>query len=250
MTHVPPALIASYAQGLSTGIDAAVIEAHLGTCASCRSKLHVPDKVLDEVWGEIDLGATRPRGSVWVRAAVWASPAMVPWIAMTVLVTAVTVVTDLLGTQLLVLLAPIAPVAGVAAAWSRGMDPAHEIVACTPRAGLDLVLRRTIAVLAVLLPVLLPLGWLIGASPAQWLLPCLAFTTATLALGTLIGVRRAAVGLATTWVAFVVGPSLVAASLPALLAPSSAGLWLIACAVAAVVVVLRASAFTRLASGN
>jgi hypothetical protein len=136
----------------------------------------------------------------------------------------------------------------VAAAWSRGLDPAYELVVASPRAGLVLVLRRTLAVLAAVIPVLAAAGWLVGASPARWLLPCLAFTVAALALGELIGLHRAATGLALAWVAVVVGPSLVLERTPVLLAPASLPIWAAATAVVAALLIARRRAYTGLAS--
>ena len=152
--------------------------------------------------------------------------------------------------SLVLLLAPVAPLLGVAAAWSRGLDPAHELVTAGPRAGLDLVLRRTVAVLAVVIPALAVAGWLVGASPARWLLPCLAFTVGALALGEVVGLHRAASGLALAWAVVVVGPSLLLAWPPVLLAPASLPGWAAATAVAAVVLVVRRHAYTGLASGR
>ena len=42
-------------------------------------------------------------------------------------------------------------------------------------------------------------GWLVGVSPARWLLPCLAFTAGALALGEVVGLQRASTGLALGW---------------------------------------------------
>src|SRR5947199_130220 len=67
--------------------------------------------------------------------------------------------------------------------------------------------RRTVAVLAVVLPVLGLAGWLTGTAPALWLLPSLAFTTGTLALGGVVGVSRAAYALIAVWIAVIVLPS-------------------------------------------
>jgi hypothetical protein len=145
--------------------------------------------------------------------------------------------------SLALLLAPIAPVACVAAAWARGIDPAHELVAATPRSGLHLVLRRTLAVLVVVIPLLAVTTW---TSPLRWLLPCLAFTVATLALGGFVGVRRAATGLTTAWAALVIGPSLVTAETPLVLEPAALGIWAAALAAGAAVVRLRADVYLRL----
>jgi hypothetical protein len=148
------------------------------------------------------------------------------------------------------LLAPVAPLLGVAAAWSRGLDPAHELVTASPRAGLYLVLRRTLAVLVVVIPALAGAGWLVGTSPARWLLPCLAFTAGALALGEVVGLHRAASGLALAWTAVVVAPSLVTARTPVLLEPASLPAWAALTALVAVVAVLRRDAYTGLPSGR
>ncbi|CAM5729862.1 hypothetical protein SHIRM173S_01344 [Streptomyces hirsutus] len=82
---------------------------------------------------------------------------MVPWLAMVVSVTLLALLLDLGDTgsgevSLVLLFAPVLPVLGVAASWSRGLDPAYELTASVPRAGLPLVLRRTASVLGVVVP--------------------------------------------------------------------------------------------------
>ena len=61
------------------------------------------------------------------------------------------------------LAAPVLPLLGVAASWSRALDPAHELVAATPAAGLPLLLWRTLVVLAVVVPAALVAGVVTGA---------------------------------------------------------------------------------------
>ncbi|MGL5910860.1 MAG: hypothetical protein ACRCZP_12705, partial [Phycicoccus sp.] len=85
-------------------------------------------------------------------------------------------------------------------------------------------------------------GW-VGdrSSPGLWLVPCLALTAATLALGGWIGVDRAAAGVGATWVLAVVVPTLVRAQSPVvLLDPSRVSWWVVLGAVATAVVALRA----------
>jgi hypothetical protein len=148
--------------------------------------------------------------------------------------------------SLVLLLAPVAPVLGVAAAWAEGMDPAHELVSATPRAGLYLVLRRTVAVLLVVIPVLVLAGLPGSVSPALWLLPSLAFSVGTLALGGWVGMRNAAGGLAAVWTVFVVGPSVVNAELPLVLQPVSLPGWGLVVVVGAAVLAVRADTYARL----
>jgi hypothetical protein len=275
--HLPPALLERYVvDGAGLGADAVwAVELHLEGCGGCRDRLgavvarHSPATtlLLDRVWAGLAAEvarsprpADRPRRlpgwlSRWGRW--WATPALLPRLGMTVLVVLAAVGLDLADAaaggrypSLVLLLAPVAPLLAVAGAWSRGLDPAHELVVASPRAGLDLVLRRTVAVLVVVIPALGAGGWLAGASPARWLLPCLAFTAGALALGGVVGLHRAATGLALGWAAAVVTPSLVTARPPVLLAAASRPGWAAATVVVAVVVVLRRGAYTGLASGR
>jgi hypothetical protein len=170
------------------------------------------------VWSDLEprLAASAPvprRRHRSARLSSWLTPTMVPWLAMVVSVTLLALLLDLVGTgsgevSLVLLLAPVLPVLGVAASWTRGLDPAYELTASVPRAGIHLVLRRTASVLAVVVPALFVAGWVTGVTAAQWLLPCLAFTSTTLALGGVVGVTRAAVAMAAVWAAVVVVPTL------------------------------------------
>jgi hypothetical protein len=258
------------------GADAVwAVEVHLEGCPGCRDRLgavvarrspattllleRVREGLVVEVAGSAQMPTRRrplptrlPGRALW-----WATPALLPRLGMTVLVVLAAVGLDLAEAaatdrypSLVLLLAPVAPLLGVAAAWSRGLEPAHELVVASPRAGLELVLRRTAAVLAVVIPALGVAGWLVGASPARWLLPCLAFTVGALALGEVVGLHRAATGLALAWAAVVAGPSLLTARPPVLLAAASLPGWAAVTVAVAVVVVVRRRAWTGLASGR
>ncbi|GAB3134319.1 zf-HC2 domain-containing protein [Amycolatopsis stemonae] len=264
MNHASDRLIAGYAAGDDLpGDQLWGLEAHLETCPGCRARLAevAPvQPVVDVVWNrlrvEIELPGEpfhapgpRPRRHRWL--VTWVTPATVPWLAMIGLVTLLAVVLDqvwnsvfdVTGVQLF---APVLPVFGVAASWARGLDPAYEVVAATPRAGLYLVVRRTVAVLAVVLPVLGVAGWLTGTAPALWLLPSLAFTTGTLALGGLIGISRAAYALIALWVAIVVLPTFAVPGKTFALGTGALPVWAGIFALTSVVVVLHKAAFTRL----
>jgi hypothetical protein len=268
--HASPELINFYVRG-DTGTSADLVwglETHLESCAVCR--LRLADAVaeqdpstmtlLDRVWAEVEpeiaAGTPTPARPRWKqRLATWASPVMLPWLAMTILVTLSATALDLVAMStrpsypsLVLLLAPVMPLLGVVASWAKGMDPAHELIAATARAGLHLVLRRTVAVLVVVIPVLTVAGWVVGASPVRWLLPCLAFTVATLALGGVIGVSRAAVALAAAWAGLVVAPSLTTAHLPVVLQPASLPVWGLLVVVGLLVVAKRNQAFGLLNS--
>ncbi|MEU6300309.1 zf-HC2 domain-containing protein [Streptomyces erythrochromogenes] len=274
--HASARIVDAYARGDEdiAADELWALEAHLEACRVCRDRLAdaVAEQapavmvLVDTVWSGLEAGlsaapavpqarrrrlAGRP-AHLSRQLARWLTPTMVPWLAMITTVTVLALVLDLAGpgigtaaggVPLVLLLAPVLPVLGVAASWSRGLDPAYELTASAPRAGLPLVLRRTTAVLAVLVPVLLVAGWATGAMLAQWLLPCLAFTAATLALGGVIGVTRAAVALVAVWAAVVVAPTLAAGR--AALALQSAGLpaWGLALALGTAVVVARRGAY-------
>ena len=273
--HVPVELLERYAAGeAGTGAQDAwwAVEVHLESCTACRAQLaeivahHNPrtalllERVEEQLIAAVARSPRAParrrllpsRVSGWTMW--WAAPALLPRLGMTVLVVLAAVGLDLADAatgrypSLVLLLAPVAPLLAVAAAWSRGLDPAYELVVASPRAGLDLVLRRTAAVLAVVIPALAVAGWLVGASPARWLLPCLAFTIGALALGEVVGLHRAASGLALGWAVIVVGPSLIVARPPAVLAASSLPGWAAATAAVAVAVVMRRHAYRELES--
>ncbi len=261
--HAPDELLARYASG-DTAIGPDVLwalEAHLEDCAACRSGL-VPDsatvELLDRVRTGIDLDLNTPaRRRILPRGLRWTAPTFLRWTAITTLMVLLALLLDLVGQSvgkdgppMLLLLAPVVPLLGVAAVWARGTDPAYELVAATPRAGLYLVLRRTLTVLAVVVPALAAAGLAVGASPALWLLPCLAFTAGTLALGSVIGVPRAATVLAVAWTAGVIGPGLLTNEMPAVLAPSTVPAWAALTVAVAVVVVLRRDTYTQLPSGR
>ncbi|WP_416981936.1 zf-HC2 domain-containing protein [Streptomyces sp. T028] len=266
--HASTRIIEGYARG---GTDLAAdevwaVEAHLETCRVCRDRLSaavaagVPAvaSLVDTVWSGLEprlaVTATMPRGRRRpARLSRWLTPAMVPWLATVVGVTLLALLLDLAGTgtgtgevSVVLLLAPVLPVLGVAASWSRGLDPAYELTASAPRAGLHLVLRRTASVLAVVVPALLVGGWVTGVMVAQWLLPCLAFTAATLALGGLVGVTRAAVALAAVWAAVVVAPTLATRRTAFALQTGGLPVWALILALGIGVVIARRGAYSVL----
>ncbi|MEU6177514.1 zf-HC2 domain-containing protein [Streptomyces coeruleorubidus] len=264
--HASMRIIDGYARG-DTDIAADevwALEAHLEACRGCRDRLsaavaaQVPAvaDLVGTVWSGLEprLAATTPvprrrRRSAWLSG--WLTPTMMPWLAMVVSVTLLALLLDLAGTgfgdvSLVLLLAPVLPVLGVAASWSRGLDPAYELTASVPRAGLYLVLRRTASVLAVIVPALLVGGWVTGVTAAQWLLPCLAFTSTTLALGGVIGVTRAAVALVAVWAAVIVAPTLAASRTAFALQTGGLPVWGLVLALGIGVLIARRGAYSVL----
>ncbi|MBZ3901925.1 zf-HC2 domain-containing protein [Streptomyces griseiscabiei] len=272
--HASARLLDGYARG-DTDIAADemwALEAHLEACRTCRDRLSAAaatgapavTALVGTVWSDLapQLAAVppMPRRRRWsARLSRWLTPTMAPWLAMVMSVTLLALLFDLgdPGTGLgsgqgsggvspVLLLAPVLPVLGVAASWSRGLDPAYELTASVPRAGLPLVLRRTTAVLAVVVPALLAGGWLTGVTAAQWLLPCLAFTTTTLALGGVVGVTRAAVALIAVWAAVVLAPTLATSRTPYALRTDGLPVWGLILTLGVGVVIARRGAYARL----
>ncbi|GGN45065.1 zf-HC2 domain-containing protein [Streptomyces fuscichromogenes] len=264
--HASKRIIEGYARG-GAGLCADevwAVEAHLELCRVCRDRLSAAVRagvpaaasLVDTVWSGLEprlaVTATMPRRRRRpAPLSRWMTPAMVPWLAMVVVVTLLALLLDLSGTgsgkvSWVLLFAPVLPVLGVAASWSRGLDPAYELTASVPRAGLHLVLRRTASVLAVVVPVLLVGGWATGVMVAQWLLPCLAFTSTTLALGGVVGVTRAAVVLAAVWAAVVVAPTLATSRTAFALQTGGLPAWGLLLAIGTGVVIARRGAYTVL----
>ncbi|MFD8779128.1 hypothetical protein [Streptomyces sp. NPDC059916] len=266
MTHPTTMILARYAEGGHGLDDAALwsIEVHLDACADCREQLAenvtpATKDLFDRVAVSLDQAIetsplpARPHTQAVAVHRRWLAWTLLPWLAMAVAVLGCGVLLDSAEPSLpslVLLLAPVAPLPGVAVAWSRRTDPVWELIATTPAAGLAMVLRRTLAVLVVMLPALLVAGVCTETSLALTLLPCLAFTAATLAFGAFIGVRRAAIGLAAAWSAAVLVPSVAAQSLSPVLQPGSTVVWGVITVALAAITPLAATHFRRLTSGN
>jgi hypothetical protein len=265
-THPTLAVLAHYATG-GPGLDDATewsVEVHLEGCPDCRGRLagsttertrDLLDRVTAGLDREIAAGPPpaplRPARSAGHRR--WLAGTLLPWLAMTVAVLACAYVLEMLSpgmTPLVLLLAPLAPLPGVAVAWSRRTDPAWELIAGTPAAGLTMLLRRTAAVLGVVVPALALAGAGTGQSLALMLLPCLACTAATLALGGTVGVHRSAALVGAGWTAAVVLPAVLTADIPAVLRPASVPAWLLATAALAAVAATRSAGYRHLSSRN
>lgn len=108
---------------------------------------------------------------------------------------------------ILLALAPLVPVVSVALAYGPHIDRAYEVTLVAPLSGLRLVLLRTAAVLVGSFAVS-ALGALVAPGPAvlrlAWLVPSIATTACTLALGGRLGMSRAAMAVGTVWLAVVV----------------------------------------------
>jgi len=262
-SHASAATLAAYAAG-DPGLDDAgswAVEAHLEGCAECREQLAEfagpPLRgLLDDVQAMIDqgvrLGPPPTRRRAWRQVAHrWAAWSLIPWAVITTTAVLAAFLLDRTFPHLpslVLLLAPVAPLAGMVVAWSRRTDPAWETIAGTSRAGLELLLRRTLVILATILPPLAAAGWYLGQSPARWLLPSLTLTAATLLLGGRIGVARAAALLGAGWLLAVAVPGIVTAQLPVLMQPDGLRGWAAAAVIVTALALLRANDHRRLDS--
>jgi hypothetical protein len=260
--HPTPILISRYALG-DVGVDDATVwavEAHLESCAACRALLvdavdqdtrDLLDRVAAGIADGIATGPAPQRRRRLRRTGFTAR--LLPWLATAAgLMLAAVLFEKTFDSlpSLVLLLAPMAPLVPVAAAWSRYTDPAWELMATGGRTGLWLLLRRTLAVLTAVVPILAVAGWGTGHSPALWLLPGLAFVAASLALGGLVGVDRAALALVVIWSVAVVVPSLVGDRLPVVLEGYSWPGWAVITVALMAVVVVRAADHRHLGAGR
>lgn len=253
--HPSEEMLRRYARGDDMAADQLwAVESHLETCAPCRGRL-APEPIATAVWAElaplIERTPQMPRTHAWRRRVHgWVSPAAGPWLVMILLVTAAAVALDQLGSgagvSLVLLIAPVLPVLGVAASWGRALDPAYELTAATPRAGLPLLFRRTTSVLAVVVPGLTAASLLTGLGPSRWLLPCLAFTVGTLALGALVGITRAAIALIAAWVLAIVAPTIAFSRTSVALDLAATPVWAGVLLLGLAVIAVRRMAFTGL----
>jgi hypothetical protein len=237
MTHPQPRpwhacddLVARYAEGVLPEPDAWSLEKHVEGCADCASRVSAAVRgtaagaVLAQVRAAVLESAPVPavsgeRGAAPTRLArlLWAAGPAVrgAWLpavlGVALAALALSYGAGFAGARALLLaVAPVVPVAGVALSYGPHADPLHEVAAATPGGGLRLALTRTVAVLAVSVPLLTLAGLLLPASgapaAAAWLLPGLALALASLALASFVGCRAAAGVTGGGWLCAVLAP--------------------------------------------
>jgi hypothetical protein len=104
------------------------------------------------------------------------------------------------GEFFFLLVAPLLPSAAVAFAYDPELEPALEQELCTPYPPARLVVLRTIAVLALAIPVAVLLGLVLpGPISFLWLLPAAGFVAADLALSTWISPLRGVAVISGVW---------------------------------------------------
>ncbi len=202
--HVDELLVGRYQNGTLDRVAAASVESHVTACEVCRALFAADETRLDQSWARIIDRVEPGRPGVIERALralgvpghvarlVAVSPALrMSFVLAVLLVVGFAVAAagsnpEGRSFRWFLLMAPLVPVAGVAFAYGRLVDPAHELTMAAPIDAIRLVLLRAATVLAVTLPIGL-LAWPFVPSPATlgvsaWLIPALSLTTTTLAL--------------------------------------------------------------------
>ena len=223
--HASNAILDSYVEDSLDPARASSLEAHLLSCAECRERIASPSPAgrQEQVWARIQLEMDAPQPgplealllrvgfSEHLARLLAATPSLsFSWLGALALMLAFTVVAAHQiprGDWFFLLLAPLLPVAGVAAAFGPVVDPTYEIGLASPMSSLRILLIRTTAVLLATLTLvgLFGLGlpgfdW----TAADWLLPGLALTLASLALSTWVSPLWAAGLVSFFWIGAVV----------------------------------------------
>ncbi|GAA0383854.1 hypothetical protein Acor_70320 [Acrocarpospora corrugata] len=200
--HVDDELATRYSGGDLGGTAAASVEAHLLACERCRGSVAgaVPADRLGRLWREVADAVDAPGPGPFERLPRWAGideptarllaaahSLRLPWLAANAVALLFAVlaagVDDRWGMLWFLGLAPVLPVAGVALAFGRGADPAHEIGLAAPYSAFRLMLARAAAVLVTSAGLAFVAGFAaLGRDWAvvAWLLPALALTALTL----------------------------------------------------------------------
>jgi hypothetical protein len=218
--HLEEDTVRRYQAGVVGVAAAASVEAHLTSCPHCRQLLDTDEEWLESSWEAVTRSVDNPRPYLVERVLRLAglptylarllavTPSLrVSWllavsVALGFSAVASTVSSGSGKIDLFLAVAPLVPVAGVAVAYGRLGDPAHEITVATPIDSVRLLLLRTAVVTAsaVLLSFLMDVLLRSSATTGAWLLPALALTTVTLALGTRLTMWLAASVTAGGWV--------------------------------------------------
>lgn len=218
--HVDEPTVRRYQSGAADRVTAASLETHLTECGQCRGFLAVDAEWLERSWSGV-ADRVLPEPPSWVERGLTLSgvpshiarllavtPSLrISWllaVAGTLLFSALASRTGAEGWDLFLVIAPLIPVAGVAVAYGRLVDPSHEMTVSAPFDPVRLLLLRTMAVTAsaVVLSLAVDLATNTPAATGVWLLPTLALTVITLALGTRVTLWVGSASTAAAWIGF------------------------------------------------
>ena len=219
--HADRTLLAGYRDGTLSEVACSSVEAHLLACSECRDQVSqiVPSGELDATWNEIVTMISLPRTG-WLERLlrrlgvseplarlVGVTPSLQrSWLAGVMITALLAMLVSHLASGgsavLFMIVAPLLPVAGVAVAFGPGVDPTYELLVAAPVRNFDVLVARAVAVLATTVPITavasaaLPVaGW----EAVAWLLPALALTALTVAVGSWVVPWKAAVVLGGLW---------------------------------------------------
>jgi hypothetical protein len=223
--HVDDMALRQWLDATDSPAMGASVEQHLVRCAECRQRvdltLHaapppqVPD--LDDVWQRVQdrVEFAEPAPFERLLARIGLSPADARLVAaapalrsaflggvvlVLAFVATAAALGDTRGQILFLTVAPLLPCVAVAFSYDSDVDPALEQEFVTPYSALRLVLLRTAAVLAVVLPLVVLAGAVLPVpEPFLWVLPAVGFVTGVLALSTWTTPLRAAAAVGVTW---------------------------------------------------
>jgi len=220
--HVDESVLRRYRDGALTFAGMASTEAHLTACGACRAQTTalVESPALARVKQSLDdvldtpklgfvertlraagLGVTDAR-IISASLSLQGSWLVAGLVALGFAVAAAGAGAEGRGLAAFLLLAPILPVVGVGLAFGPHADPTYEVAIASPISATRIVLLRAAAVIGAAVPVMLVLS---VALPAQsmlavaWLLPALALSATTLALGTFVPLASAAGAVTGVW---------------------------------------------------
>jgi hypothetical protein len=227
MTHTDFAVLDSYAAATLDPIRSASLEAHLVGCEECRTVLAQRVSLttrprLEQIWDGVVDRLDAPRVGPIERALcaigvpehaarlLAATPALhASWLLANsaLLAFAVLAAHAATGGALAFLaLAPLLPLAGVATAYGPGVDPTYEIGMAAPLSSFRLLFIRAASALVASI-FLVGLAALavpsVAWSAAVWLLPALALSLGSLALGAVVNPLWASGGIGVGWLAIV-----------------------------------------------
>ncbi|MGN0065196.1 MAG: hypothetical protein ACI379_13240 [Nocardioides sp.] len=219
--HLDAPLWESYTLGRLSPAAEASVEMHVAGCAQCRALARHHDPAPAQVWDDVRVAIAAPpptlgdrllrlvgvdeRDRVLLRAV---DSMRTPWATAVGSAVAAVVLAGQAGrysTLTFLVLSPLVPVLAVVAAYAV-TDPLREVTAATPYSKARLGLLRTVATLAVAIPVLSTLTLLVpalGDLAWVWCLPGLALTSASLALLERFSPTTVGTAVSAAWVALV-----------------------------------------------
>ncbi|MFC3997777.1 zf-HC2 domain-containing protein [Nocardiopsis sediminis] len=250
--HLTSRQLTDYSTGRADDAIAMSVEAHLMHCATCRANLPGDDDWLQSSWADLRDVVDRPRRGLLERLLtalginegtarlLVATPTLYrAWLVAMVAVLGCALVTAYTmngGSLLFYFLAPVLPLGGVALAYGRTVDPAHEFTGVTPMAGQRLLFVRALAVLVPALALCTVAALLLPGrgpewGPVAWLLPALTLVAGSLALTRWLNLGVSSAMIAGGWLVALAVSTVERRAVPAhFFAPEAQGAWAVALA--------------------